>query len=215
MDAECWVFDLDNTLYSANSGVFAQIDRKMTLFIAQFLDLDLEQASSVRKTYYTKYGTTLNGLMTLHGMEPGEFLDFVHDIDLSALTPSTALNEALTRLPGRKIIYTNGPADPAGKVLERLSIAHHFEAVFDIIAAEFIPKPDPQAFAALVRRYQLNPSDTVMVEDLTRNLEPAAALGMTTVWVRAESEIDQSAENIDHVVEDLAAWLGALTTAPY
>ncbi len=213
LQAECWVFDLDNTLYPATSGVFAQIDRKMTLFITEFLGLDPEQANHLRKDYYRDYGTTLAGLMANHGMEPDGFLDYVHDIDLGGLTPSPALDEALARLPGRKIIYTNGPAGRAKEVLERISIHRHFYDVFDIIRADFVPKPDPKAFDALARYYRLNPPDTVMVEDLTRNLEPAAALGMTTVWVKTESEIDpnQSTDNVDYVVDDLAAWLGALT----
>ena len=213
LQAECWVFDLDNTLYPATSGVFAQIDRKMTLFISEFLDLDSEQANHLRKDYYRDYGTTLAGLMANHGMEPDGFLDYVHDIDLGGLTPSLALDEALARLPGRKIIYTNGPAGRAQEVLERISIHRHFDDVFDIIRADFVPKPDPKAFDSLVRHYRLNPPDTVMVEDLARNLEPAAALGMTTVWIKTESEIEpnQSAENVDHVVGDLAAWLAALT----
>jgi putative hydrolase of the HAD superfamily len=215
IEAECWVFDLDNTLYPATSGVFTQIDRKMTLFISEFLDLDIEAANSTRKDFYRDYGTTLAGLMAIHGIEPEVFLDFVHDIDLSALTPDPELDQALARLPGRKIIFTNGPANRAEGVLERLSIGHHFEDIFDIIDAQYIPKPKPQPYDDLVRRHRLKPSLTVMVEDLTRNLKPAAALGMTTVWVRTESEIEpnQPAENIDHVVDDLARWLGALTAA--
>lgn len=213
MEAECWVFDLDNTLYPATSGVFAQVDRKMTRFIADFLGIDLEEAGTIRKTYYLEHGTTLSGLMALHGMKPKAFLDYVHDIDLGEISPDQSLDKALSRLTGRKIIYTNGPTDHAERILERLSIGHHFEAVFDIIGADYIPKPKQEPFDVLVSRFEITPSKTVMVEDLARNLEPAAARGMTTVWVKTESEIDpnQSTDHVDHVVDDLVHWLDALT----
>ncbi len=215
LQAECWVFDLDNTLYPASSGVIAQVDIKMTRFIADFLDMDLDEAGALRRTYYREHGTTLSGLMARHDIEPAAFLDYVHDIDLGQVTPDPTLNQALSRLRGRKIIYTNAPTRHAQRILDRLSIGHHFEAVFDIIGADYIPKPDPKAFDTLVKRYQLEPSLTVMVEDLARNLAPAAEMGMTTVWVRTESEIDpnQSLGHVDHVVDDLAQWLGALTAA--
>jgi len=212
-DAEWWVFDLDNTLYPASSDLFPQVDKKMTRFIADFLDLDLAQAGELRRTYYLEHGTTLSGLMALHGMDPKDFLDYVHDIDLTAVTPDTAMGRALSRLPGRKVIFTNGPTDHAERILARLSLSHHFEDIYDIVGANYIPKPKPEPYDDLVRRCRLNPSRTVMVEDLARNLAPAAALGMTTVWVRSNSEIEtnQSSEHVDHVVDDLAQWLGALT----
>lgn len=218
LEAECWVFDLDNTLYPASSNLFAQVDKKMTRFISDFLDLNLEEAAEIRKTYYRDHGTTLNGLMTLHGLEPGKYLDYVHDIDLSGIAPDLSLDRSLARLAGRKIIFTNGPTDHAERVLDRISIRHHFDDVFDIISADYVPKPQPKVYEALVERQNLTPSNTVMVEDLARNLEPAAALGMTTVWVRPEGCEDdrgQSGANIDHVTDDLSAWLDALTAAPY
>jgi len=213
IETECWVFDLDNTLYPASSDLFPQVDIKMTRFIADFLDLDLVEAGELRRTYYLEHGTTLSGLMTLHGMDPKDFLDFVHDIDLSAVTPDTALDQALSRLPGRKVIFTNGPTDHAERILERLSLSHHFEDIYDIVGANYIPKPKPKPYDDLVRRCQLDPPRTVMVEDLARNLVPAAALGMTTVWVRSESEIDanQASDHVDHVIDNLAQWLAALT----
>ncbi len=214
LQAECWVFDLDNTLYPATSGVFAQVDKKMTRFIADFLDMDLDEAGALRRTYYLEHGTTLSGLMALHGMEPEAFLDYVHNIDLGQVTPDPELNQALSRLQGRKIIFTNGPTSHAEKVLERLSIGHHFEAVFDIIGAGYIPKPRPEPYGALVNRHQLKPGETVMVEDLARNLAPAAEMGMTTVWVRPDTGAGLDSplpEYVDHVVDDLVRWLGALT----
>lgn len=212
--AECWVFDLDNTLYPASCDLFAQVDRKMTAYIADFLDIDLERASEIRQIYYRDHGTTMSGMMALHDMDPADFLDCVHDIDLGLVSPDPDLDQALSRLSGRKIIFTNGPTDHAERVLERLSIRHHFDAIFDIISADYIPKPRPGPYDVLVDRYRLTPSTTVMVEDLVRNLIPAAALGMTTVWVRSNSELNPEtpdADDVHHVVDDLPRWLGALT----
>ena len=213
-EAECWVFDLDNTLYPSTSDLFPQVDKKMTRFIADFLDLDIQAAGELRRTYYLEYGTTLSGLMALHDMEPDVFLDFVHDIDLAAVTPDPRLNQALSRLPGRKVIFTNGPTNHAERILSRLSIGHHFEDIYDIVGADYIPKPKPEPYDALVRRCNITPSRSVMVEDLARNLAPAADLGMATVWVRPERLRDQDdpvPDYIDHVADDLAQWLGALT----
>ncbi|MBC8339696.1 MAG: pyrimidine 5'-nucleotidase [Rhodospirillales bacterium] len=212
--AECWVFDLDNTLYPASCDLFAQVDRKMTAYIADYLDVGFEQAGEIRKTYYHDHGTTMSGMMTLHDMDPAEFLDVVHDIDLGVVDPDPELDQALSRLPGRKIIFTNGPTDHARRVLGRLSIDHHFEGIFDIIGADYIPKPKPGPYDVLVERYQLEPTQTVMVEDLVRNLKPAAALGMTTVWVRSESALNTEEpedDSVHHIVDDLPRWLSALT----
>jgi putative hydrolase of the HAD superfamily len=158
-------------------------------------------------------------LMNVHGMEPGPFLDYVHDIDLSPVSPDPALDAALTRLKGRKIVFTNGPTDHAERVMDRLAVRRHFEAVFDIVEADYVPKPEPRAYETLVHRYGLNPRATVMVEDLVRNLAPAAAMGMTTVWVRERPEggapnTGHNDATADHVVDDLARWLGELTAAP-
>ncbi|MEE9317610.1 MAG: pyrimidine 5'-nucleotidase [Rhodospirillales bacterium] len=214
LGAECWVFDLDNTLYPASTDIFTQVDEKMTHFISEFLELDFEEAGKVRKDYYLEHGTTLAGLMDLHGMDPNDFLDFVHDIDLSSVAPNPGLDQSLSRLQGRKIIFTNGPTDHAVRIMDRLSIGHHFDAVFDIVGADYVPKPRPEAYQTLVERFRLNPRETVMVEDLVRNLAPAAAMGMTTVWVRPDGK--GSPENaleadVDHVVDDLVTWLDELT----
>lgn len=214
LGAECWVFDLDNTLYPASTDIFTQVDEKMTRFISEYLELDFEEAGKVRKDYYLEHGTTLAGLMDLHGMDPHDFLDFVHDIDLSSVAPNPGLDQSLSRLSGRKIIFTNGPTDHARRIMDRLAIGHHFEAVFDIVGADYVPKPRPEAYQTLVERHRLNPRKTVMVEDLVRNLAPAAAMGMTTVWVRPDGK--GSPENalkadVDHVVDDLVSWLDGLT----
>jgi len=214
LQAECWVFDLDNTLYPASCDLFAQVDEKMTRFIAEYLGLDFVEAGRLRKSYYLEHGTTLSGMMTRHDMKPEEFLDYVHDIDLGGVTPDPFMDRALGRLRGRKIVFTNANTNHAERVLDRLSIRHHFEAVFDIVGADFIPKPEPKIYDVLVDRHQLTPGKTVMVEDLVRNLGPAAALGMTTVWVRPDTGArhDHSkTDDVHHVVDDLGQWLDALT----
>ena len=217
LEAETWVFDLDNTLYPASSDVFAQVDERMTRYISDFLDLTLEQAGELRQAYYLSHGTTMRGLMNHHPMEPGPFLEYVHDIDLGNVSPNPSLDRALSRLPGRKIIYTNGPADHAHRIMDRLSIGHHFEAVFDIISADYLPKLKPKAYENLVERFGLKPGKTVMVEDLARNLGPAAALGMITVWVRnagdnpGDNQGPPPEVDVHHVVDDLVSWLSRLT----
>lgn len=220
-EAEAWIFDLDNTLYPAAIDLFAQIDVRMRSYIAAYLGLDLDAAFVLQKQYFRDYGTSLRGLMDRHGMDPRPFLQHVHDIDLSILDPADGLDAALTALPGRKLIFTNASTRHAERVIDRLGIARHFEAIFDIVAADFRPKPEPGIYALLIERHGLDPARSVMVEDMARNLAPARALGMTTVWIRNETEhglVGAGGDHIDHVIDDLAAWLadvaGLLPEAP-
>lgn len=210
---EAWVFDLDNTLYPSTVGLFRQMDERMRAYIAEFLGIDEEAAFALQKEYFRAYGTSLRGLMNHHQLDPAAFLDHVHQIDLSILVADDALNEALARLPGRKFIYTNASVRHAGRVLERLGIAHHFEDIFDIVAAEYRPKPVPEAYLAMVCRFRIDPRVAAMVEDMAVNLLPAAALGMTTVWIRNQTDhgpLGADGSHVHHVVDDLAVWLGEL-----
>ena len=207
-----WVFDLDNTLYSGVHGLFEQIDRRMKAYLAQYLDIDEDEAFRVQKTYFRDYGTTLRGMMLNHAMDPKPYLDFVHDIDVSAIPPAPELGRALSRLHGRKLIFTNSDMPHVERVLARLGIADHFDGVFDIFHADFVPKPEPAIYAQMVKRFGLKPERAVMVEDIARNLEPAHALGMKTVWVRPVTECDICKEGpggdyVHFETEDLAAWL--------
>lgn len=209
---EVWVFDLDNTLYPASCNLFAQVDRLIGRFVQELLEVDEAEARRIQKQYFREHGTTLCGLMRHHNVDPAEFLEYVHAIDLSPVAPSPALDAALARLPGRKLVFTNGSVRHAENVLNRLGVTHHFEGVFDIVAAEYRPKPDPETYRALLRRHGVNPRAATMFEDLPANLRPAAALGMTTVLVRTDAEWAQDGADgdyIHHVTDDLVAWLEA------
>jgi len=211
---EYWVFDLDNTLYPASCSLFPQIDVKMRQFIAEALHLPLDEAFVLQKRYYHEYGTTLRGLMLAHGIEPDEFLHYVHDIDCSVLAPDPRLAAAVAALPGRRLIYTNGSERHAENVLERLGMLALFDGIFDIRAANFIPKPNAEAYGLMMKRLDVDPALAAMFEDIPRNLLPAAEAGMTTVWVKEDGHSHWTDEgdpasmpHIHHVTEDLAGWL--------
>lgn len=218
---EQWVFDLDNTLYPASASLFPQIDVRMRAFIAERLGLSLDEAFRLQKRYYKEFGTTLRGLMLVNGLEPDAFLDYVHDIDHTVLDLSPRLDAALAALPGRKLIFTNGTESHAEKVLARLGVGRHFEAIFDIAAAGYIPKPSPESYRLMLNRHGLAAARAAMVEDLHRNLAPAAAIGMTTVWVRQADHPDAlltlgddgDLSHVHHVTENLPEWLEAAASS--
>ena len=210
---ESWVFDLDNTLYPARYNLFDQVDRRIGLFIRDALGIDEDAARRIQKRYFREHGTTLCGLMKLHDVDPHHFLEFVHDIDVTAIPPSVALDAALAALPGRKLIFTNGSVKHALRVMARLGVGERFEAVFDIVAADYLPKPFGAAYDALCAAHGLEPARTAMFEDIARNLVPAHALGMTTVWVRTESpwaQEESDGAHVHHVADNLEEWLTAL-----
>ena len=217
---DTWVFDLDNTLYPHHVNLWQQVDERIRDYIAAFLQIPPAEAFRVQKEYYKRYGTSMRGLMTEHGMAPDDFLDFVHQIDHSPLEPNPALGRAIARLPGRKLILTNGTRRHAQAVLARLKLERHFEDVFDIVAAELEPKPSPQTYARFLKAHAVDPARAAMFEDLARNLEVPHALGMTTVLVvpehtrevfREDWELEgRDAPHVDHVTEDLAGFLEGL-----
>jgi putative hydrolase of the HAD superfamily len=180
---DTWVFDLDNTLYPPECDLFALIDDRMTRFVMAELSLGWDAARALQKKYYHEHGTTLAGLMAHHGMAPGRFLDEVHDIALDRIGPDPALAAALSRLPGRRLVYTNGSTRHAERVTAALGIDHLFDEIFDIEAAAFVPKPDPSAFAAMIAAHGVPPRSGAFFEDLAKNLAPAAALGLTTILI--------------------------------
>src|SRR5262245_55144684 len=184
-EIETWIFDLDNTLYPASCRLFDQIHALMTRFIADRLDLSTEGALALQKTYFREHGTTLRGLMTVNRVDPEAFLAYVHEIDLSCVPPDPVLVAALAALPGRKIVHTNGSRRHAERLLEHLGIAAAFCGIIDIAAAGYEPKPGLAGYHELLRRHQVTPSTALMIEDMAKNLVPAAGLGMTTAWVRS------------------------------
>ncbi|MEX6724588.1 pyrimidine 5'-nucleotidase [Sphingosinicellaceae bacterium M-36] len=207
---DAWVFDLDNTLYHPRANLFGQIDVRMGEYVARLLGLSATDARAVQKRYFMEHGTTLCGLMANHQVDPHDFLDYVHDIDLTVLDADARLDAALARLPGRKIIFTNADGPYARRVLERLGIAHHFDGLHDILSADFVPKPERAPYDQLLSRFDIDARRALFFEDMARNLRPAKALGMTTVWVNNGSEkgaVDAGAGHIDHETDDVAAWL--------
>ncbi|HEX6101934.1 MAG TPA: pyrimidine 5'-nucleotidase [Alphaproteobacteria bacterium] len=209
---DSWVFDLDNTLYPASCRLFDQVDRNMGAFICEFLKLDPVEARALQKRYLKEFGTTLRGLMINHECPPERFLEAAHAIDYAAVQPDPRLGAALARLPGRKLIFTNGSVAHAERVMDRLGVVDHFSGIFDIVAAGYLPKPEMAAYEGLIRSHAVEPRRAALIEDLPRNLVPAAALGMTTVLVKTDSEWAQDAaegDHIHHVTDDLPAWLEA------
>ncbi|HVY97909.1 MAG TPA: pyrimidine 5'-nucleotidase [Dongiaceae bacterium] len=208
---EFWIFDLDNTLYPARCRLFDQVDRRIGLYIQELLNLDPEAARALQKRYFRDHTTTLKGLMVNHGIDPAQFLEFVHQIDVSGVAEDPVLERALERLPGKKLIYTNGSVAHARNVMHRLGISHHFKDIFDIVAAEYLPKPADASFAQLIATYGIAPERAVFIDDMARNLKPAAALGMTTVLVASDHDWAQPTAGeegfIDHTTDNLAEWL--------
>lgn len=217
---DTWVFDLDNTLYPHHLNLWEQVDARIRNYIAAFLGITHDDAFRKQKDFYRRYGTTMRGMMVEHGMSPDDFLDFVHEIDHSPIEPNPALGAVLERLPGRKLILTNGTRAHADAVMKRLAIDHHFEDVFDIIAGELEPKPFPQTYERFLVRHRVDPRKAAMFEDLARNLEVPHARGMTTVLVvpertrevfRESWELEgRDAAHVDHVTDDLVGFLEAI-----
>ena len=215
-----WVFDLDNTLYPAGSDLWPKIDQRITLFMAQLFGLDGMSSRALQKYYYQRYGTTLRGLMSEHDITAEEFLSFVHDIDRSSLKPNHSLAQGIAALPGRKLILTNGSREHAIRTAEKLGIHDLFEDVFDIVAADLMPKPYAETYERFFERHGVDPREAAMFEDIAHNLEVPHARGMVTTLVtpRSEEEVERevweiatgSEPHIDFVTDDLAAFLEAV-----
>lgn len=218
-----WIFDLDNTLYPAQCNLFAQVDHRMGEFIARYLGVPYPYARHLQKSYYRQFGTTLSGLMQVHKMEPGPFLDYVHDIDISVVPEAPELAAEIARLPGRRLIFTNGSRRHAERVAEKLGVLHLFQDICDIAACEFVPKPERDAFERMVRRHGVAPAEAAMFEDMPHNLEVPHTLGMSTVLVHS-SYLDHPVqeamkswtalpEHIHHMTEDLCEFLASIDHA--
>ena len=181
---KCWIFDLDNTLYSGQTKVFDQVDKKMSSFISNKLNISLEEAKKIQKEYFHKYSTTLSGMMKNHKIDAMEFLDFVHDVNLDFLGKNKDLEKEIAKIAGKKIIFTNGSRAHAENVTKRIGINKLFDGIFDIVESNFIPKPSIEAYKILIEKYKIEPQYCIFIEDIARNLKPAHELGMKTVWIK-------------------------------
>ena len=213
-DVDTWIFDLDNTLYPASSNLFERVSKRMTYFIQKEFQLEEEPARDLQRKMFRKYGTTMRGLMTEYDIDAEEFLHFVHDIDVSDMNKDPELAELLSKLPGRRLIYTNGSVPHAKRITGQLGIEHLFEDIFDIVASRFVPKPAPEPYDEMINRFNVDPKRSLMVEDMAKNLRPAADLGMITVWLRHSKDWSSEGSvggHIHHEIDDLKLWLKSIT----
>jgi putative hydrolase of the HAD superfamily len=221
---DTWVFDLDNTLYPADSDLWPKIDARITLFLAELFGLDGMSSRALQKFYYQHYGTTLNGLMLEHDIDAAQFLSFVHDIDRSNLAPNLGLAAAIGALPGRKLILTNGSRAHALATAHQLGLSEIFEDVFDIMAADLLPKPAEQTYLRFFDKHGVDPSRAAMFEDIVHNLKVPHAHGMvTTLVVPKKGQIDhrepwemvtEVPPHVDFVTDDLGTFVQAIAKAP-
>jgi|TARA_A100001011_G_scaffold389119_1_gene470022 putative hydrolase of the HAD superfamily len=205
-----WLFDLDNTLYSGQTKVFDQVDKKMSSYISKKLNIPVEEAKKIQKEYFHKYSTTLSGMMKHHNIDANEFLEFVHDVNLDFLKQDKELEIEISRIKGKKIIFTNGSKAHAKNVTKKIGIDKLFDGVFDIVESNFIPKPSLEAYKMLIQKYKIEPQYCILVEDIARNLKPAHELGMKTVWIKNDEPWAAEFSNekfINYRTENLTSFL--------
>ena len=209
---DAWIFDLDCTIYPAKSGLFGRVSSRMTLFIQNLFDLSHENAFKLQRDLFRRHGTTASGLAREHKVDPAEFMEFVHDIDLDDVEPDPELDRMLGGLAGRKTIFTNATEQHANRILDAFGIGHHFDGCYDIVKSGHRPKPEPAVYAEMVRRFGIEPGRAVMIEDMAVNLKPARAMGVTTIWLdgghggSSESRAEET-EHVDFIELDLKSFL--------
>ena len=196
---KCWIFDLDNTLYSGKTRVFEQVDKKMSKYISEKLNVGIVEAKEIQKNYFYEYNTTLNGMINNHKIDANEFLEFVHDVDIDFLKKDSLLNEELMKLDGKKIIFTNSSRKHAMNVIRKIGIDQHFDDIFDIVDSEFVPKPDIVSYKKLVEKHKIDPKLCVFIEDIARNLKPAYEMGMKTIWIENDEPWARKFSNSDFI----------------
>ena len=209
-----WIFDLDNTLYHPSLKIFEEIDSRMQKFISLRLGISLKKAWMLQKEYFRKYGATLKGLMKFHQIDPKQFLDYVQKIDLEKIKVNPELKSALAKLNGTKIVYTNSTKNYANRILKRLGLKKSFDGIFDIIDANYIPKPSYRSYKMLLKNFNLIPEESIIFEDLPQNLVPASKLGMRTVWVKNEETQNlrnNYALSVNFTTKNLTKWIQKLT----
>ena len=209
---DTWIFDLDNTLYSADSGIFQQVHDLMGKFVSNHLNIGINEAKKIQKKYYKEHGTTLKGLMDNHGVEPDYFLAEVHKLDYSIVNSNKNLNNELNKLSGKKIIYTNANMQHTLDVLERIELSNFFDEIFDIKMANYVPKPEITPYEEIIKKYDLNPNSSAMFDDIAKNLVPAKKVGFTSIWIDAgyenfSDDIESSKKFLDYSTTDLHLFL--------
>ena len=210
LDIKYWIFDLDNTLYSGQTKVFAEVDKNMSAFISKKMNIDLVKAKEIQKKYFYEYGTTLSGLMKQDNIDPHDFLEFVHDIDISWLPKDIKLREELIKIKEKKYIFTNGSHAHVENVTKQLGINDLFDGAFDIVDANFIPKPHINAYKKIIEKFNLDPIKSILIEDIAHNLEQAKNLGMKTCWLENEEAFakkDADKPYIDYKIKNLPSFL--------
>ena len=210
LDIKYWIFDLDNTLYSGQTKVFSEVDKKMSAFISKKMKVDLIKAKEIQKKYFYEYGTTLSGLMKQDGIDPHAFLDFVHDIDITWLPKDLKLREELTKIKEKKYIFTNGSHAHVKNVTKQLGIDDLFDGAFDIVDADFVPKPHIDPYRKIIKKFNLEPTKSILIEDIAHNLEQAKNLGMKTCWLENEEAFakkDSDKPYIDYKIKSLPSFL--------
>ena len=217
-DFNNWVFDLDNTLYSAETGIFQQVDKLMGEFISKHLKLEIAEAKIIQKKFFKEFGTTLRGLMNEYNVEPEFFLEEVHKLDYSIIKPNPLLADVLNKIHGKKILFTNANRSHANEIMKRLKIENLFDNIFDIANANYIPKPDIKSYYKLIKNFDIDAKKTIMFDDIARNLVPASKLGFTTVWIDVGKEnysddIANSKEYLDYETTNLPQWLNSFINA--
>ena len=204
------LFDCDGVLYQDLEAVFGQVSRKMTEYISNKLNVDFKKAKELQTNYFHKYNTSLNGLMIHHEIDPKEFLDFVHDIDLSFLEKDTALRHELENINLRKFVFTNGSHDHVKHITTTLGIDDQFEGIFDIVDAEYHPKPEAKAFDLMIEKFKIDPKETLYIEDIAKNLSIGKERGTITAWLINNEEWgkkESDKEYIDYKIENLTLFL--------
>ena len=207
-----WIFDLDNTLYSADSGIFQQVHTLMSKFVSAHLNIDIKKAKELQRKYYRQHGTTLRGLMDNHNVDPDHFLSEVHQLDYSIVGPNFKLNRELKKLKGRKIIYTNANRQHANDILIRLELTNVFDNIFDIKTANYIPKPEASPYEQIISEFNIDPITTIMFDDIAKNLVPAKNVGFASVWIDVgyenfSDDIAKSKKYLDYETKDLSLFL--------
>ena len=204
------LFDLDGVLYQDLEAVFGQVSKKMTEYISSKLNVNSIKAKELQTNYFHKYNTSLNGLMIHHDIPPEEFLKYVHDIDLSFMKKDKLLREELEKLNIKKFVFTNGSKEHVKNITEHLGIEDLFDGIFDIVDAEFHPKPEAKAFDLMVKKFNIEPKETIYIEDIAKNLSIAKARGSTTVWLMNDEywgKKESDKDFIDYKIENLSLFL--------